>query len=104
MFQSPLHWGIAFNNRLLQLAANLILCFSPLFIGASRSTLEEEEQRFWKPKVSVPSSLGHRVKLFGHGGPCGLMTGFSPLFIGASRSTYGAAHRSHATNTFHSPL
>src|SRR5947209_11623206 len=104
MFQSPLHWGIAFNKRFLKLVSNLILCFSPLFIGASRSTLEEEEQRFWKPKVSVPSSLGHRVQLFGHGGPCGVMTGFSPLFIGASRSTSGAAYRYRDTKTFQSPL
>src|SRR5947209_18465318 len=92
MFQSPLHWGIAFNNRFLQLAANLILCFSPLFIGASRSTLEEEEQRFWKPKVSVPSSLGHRVQLFGECVHYGIMMCFSPLFIGASRSTYSGIY------------
>ena len=37
-FQSPLHWGIAFNVRAALLITVVPPCFSPLFIGASRST------------------------------------------------------------------
>ena len=79
LFQSPLHWGIAFNSldagRWLGRSAG----FSPLFIGASRSTSSRNQ-----PILSI--------------------VGFSPLFIGASRSTRAISVVNQPCKLFQSPL
>src|SRR5947209_2730674 len=111
MFQSPLHWGIAFNLPLNILHYQRGRFQSPLHWGIAFNPHGVEDRKAMAG-VSVPSSLGHRVQqdssnrllncptLFQsplHWGiafnSCQGCTGerrqrrFSPLFIGASRST-----------------
>src|SRR5947209_13296073 len=62
LFLSPLHLGIPFKPRDSWEYRRALQGFSPLFIGASRSTSNEGKKNKPNSNVSVPSSLGHRVQ------------------------------------------
>src|SRR5947209_2079544 len=62
LFLSPLHLGIPFKPRDKWEYRRVQQGFSPLFIGASRSTSNEGKKNKPNSNVSVPSSLGHRVQ------------------------------------------
>src|SRR5947209_10767233 len=59
---SPLFIGSSRSTTIAGVSQSLSLGFSPLFIGASRSTLGISGNIGACNRVSVPSSLGHRVQ------------------------------------------
>src|SRR5947209_20581027 len=89
LFLSPLHLGIPFKPRDKWEYRRVQQGFSPLFIGASRSTSNEGKKYKPNSNVSVPSSLGHRVQQILVLGINDNLAGFmSPLHWGLAYKNY----------------